>query len=162
MRSLSTCLIGLMMLCTGHSAIAQSIHTKFSCSQVADDGGEKITMGDVGEIGLVDNRLEVFHWESAIYRLTHGYECSIDEDDGVQAEMRSEAGHPAWRVSLKDGRAAREKRGYNFERGVNCTIRLDQEGDTLTLRPSCPALCGSRINFSTVAIDLKTGRCRYE
>ena len=83
MRSLSIWLMGLMMLCTGHIAIAQSVHTKFSCSQVADDGGEKITMGDVGEIELIDNRLNVFHWESAIYRATHGYECSIDEDDGL-------------------------------------------------------------------------------
>ena len=162
MRCSMLLLIGMTMLCAQRDVRAQSLNTKFSCSQVADDGGEKITMADVGEIQLVDNRLDVFHWESAIYRATHGYECSIDEDDGLQAEVRSDAGHPAWRVALKDGRAARQKRGYNFERGVNCTMRLDQEGDTLTLRPSCPALCGSRINFSTVAIDVKTGACRYE
>ena len=151
-----------MLLCASHTAIAQSVNTKFSCSQVTDDGGEKITMGDVGEISLVGNRIDAFHWESAIYRATHGYECGIDEDDGLHAEVRSDAGYPAWRVGLKDGRTARENRGYNFERGVNCTIRVDLANDTLTLRPSCPALCGSRSNFSTVAIDLKTGSCRYE
>ncbi len=162
MRDLSSWLTGLVMLCALHNAGAQSMNTKFSCSQVADDGGEKITMADIGEIDISGDSIRTFRWESTIYRATHGYDCDIDEDDGLQAEVRSDAGHSAWRVALKDGRAARIKRGYNFERGVNCTIRLDQEGDTITLRPSCPALCGSRINFSTVAFNLKTGACRYE
>lgn len=141
---------------------AQSIDTRFSCSQVADDGGEKITMADVGEIQLTGDTIKTFRWESTIYRTTHGYDCDIDEEDGLQAEVRDDAGHPAWRIGLKDGRAARLKRGYNFERGVNCTIRLDQEGNTLTVRPSCPALCGSRVNFSPIAIDLTTGSCNYK
>ena len=151
-----------LLLALMHDADAQSINTRFSCSQVADDGGEKITMADVGEIQLTGDAIKTFRWESTIYRTTHGYDCNIDEDDGLQAEVRDDAGHPAWRIALKDGRAARLKRGYNFERGVNCTIRLDQESDTLTVRPSCPALCGSRVNFSDIAIDLKTGNCHYQ
>ena len=161
---LSCVMIGVMsfMLAMQVDANAQSLTTKFSCSQVADDGGEKITMADVGEFALVEDAIRTFHWESTIYRATHGYDCNIDEEDGLQAEVRHDTDHPAWRVALKDGRAAREKRGYNFERGVNCTIRLDQDGDTLMVRPSCPALCGSRNNFSTIAIDIKSGSCRYE
>lgn len=162
MRGLAGWLIGLVVLGALHNAGAQSLNTKFSCSQVADDGGEKITMADIGEIDISGDRIRTFRWESTIYRATHGYDCDIDEDDGLQAEVRSDADHPAWRVALKDGRAARIKRGYNFERGVNCTIRLDRQGKMLTLRPSCPALCGSRINFSTFAFNLKTGACRYE
>ena len=160
----SSIVIGFLMsaLAMLSDANAQSLSTKFSCSQVADDGGEKITMADVGEIALVGDAINTFHWESSIFRATHGYDCDIDEEDGLQAEVRHDTDHPAWRVALKDGRAAREKRGYNFERGVNCTIRLDQHGNTLMMRPSCPALCGSRKNFSTIAIDIKTGSCRYE
>ena len=152
----------VFVLATLDDVSAQSMSTKFSCSQVADDGGEKITMADVGAFALVGDAISTFYWESSIYRATHGYDCNIDEEDGLQAEVRHDTDHPAWRVALKDGRAARQKRGYNFERGVNCTIRLDQNGDTLMVRPSCPALCGSRTNFSTIAIDIKTGSCRYE
>lgn len=162
MRSLSVWLVGLMMLGALHAASAQSVNTKFSCSQVADDGGEKITLADVGEIDISGDSIRTFRWESAIQHPTHGTDCDIDEDDGLLAEVRTDAGHPAWRIALKDGRAARKKRGYDDERSVNCTIRVDHEGDTLTLRPSCPALCGSRTNFSAVAVDLKTGACRYE
>lgn len=170
MRRLVDCLMGWIMstlvlmvpMVLMSSAQAHTVNTRFSCSQVADDGGEKITMADVGEIDIVGDSVRTFRWESAIYRATHGYDCNIDEEDELEAQVRDDAGHPAWRIALKDGRAARLKRGYNFERGVNCTIRLDQEKDTLTVRPSCPALCGSRINFSSIAIDLKTGSCRYE
>lgn len=164
MRRLVCWLTGVMMsvMVLTPSAHAHDLNTRFSCSQVADDGGEKITMADVGEIDIAGDSVRAFRWESAIYRATHGYDCNIDEDDELEAQVRDDVDHPAWRIALKDGRAARTKRGYNFERGVNCTIRLDQENDTLTVRPSCPALCGSRINFSSIAIDLKTGSCRYE
>ena len=162
MRRLLNWLVGLMMLSVLHTVGAQSLQTKFSCSHIADDGGEKIIMSDIGEIDISDDRIRTFRWESAIHRATHGYDCDIDDDDGLQAEVRTDAGHPAWRIALKDGRAAREKRGYNFERGVNCTIRVDYENNTLTLRPSCPALCGSRKNFSAVEVDLHTGICHYE
>ena len=161
MRRHLFCLLGLLMAVI-YTADAQTLDSKFSCSQKVDDGGEKITMADVGEIQLTGNVIKTFHWESTIFRTTHGYDCNIDEEDGLQAEVRTNEDHPAWRIGLTDGRAARLKRGYNFERGVNCTIRLDQQGDTLTVRPSCPALCGSRVNFSDIAIDLKTGSCQYQ
>jgi hypothetical protein len=141
---------------------AQTLQTKFSCSAVSDDGGEKITLADSGEIDLHGSQIKTFRWESDLYRRTHGFDCSIDDDDGLQAEVRNESAEPAWRIALKDGRAARLKRGYTFERGVNCTIRLERAGDSLKVRPTCPALCGSRTNFSEIVIDLKTGSCSYE
>ena len=161
MRRHLFCLLGLLV-CVLHAADAQTLDSKFSCSQKVDDGGEKITMADVGEIQLTGDAIKTFHWESTIFRTTHGYDCNIDEEDGLQVEVRADEDHPAWRIGLKDGRAARIKRGYKYERGVNCSIRLDQQGDTLTVRPSCPALCGSRVNFSDIAIDLKTGSCHYQ
>jgi hypothetical protein len=32
----------------------------------------------------------------------------------------------------------------------------------LQVKPSRPALCGSRHNFSALSVDLKNGSCRYE
>jgi len=45
---------------------------------------------------------------------------------------------------------------------MNCTIRVEHEGDTMKVTPTCPALCGSRPNFSALSVDLKSGECRYE
>jgi len=100
-----------------------------------------------------------FYWESSIFRSTHGLECSIDQDDGVQAELTGDA---SWRFSLQDAKAARAKRGYDFSHGLNCTIRVERVGDNVHINPTCPALCGSRPNFTELTFDLKTGNCHYE
>jgi hypothetical protein len=76
--------------------------------------------------------------------------------------VRDAPGTAIWRVALSDARGARERRGFDFERSLNCTIRLARKGDALSLQPSCPALCGSRANFSALSVDLKTGKCHYE
>ncbi|GAA4021568.1 hypothetical protein [Actimicrobium antarcticum] len=158
-------LVAAITLLCAASVGAQTLDTKFSCSQVGDDGGDRITYADSGEIHLDGSDVKTFRWESAIFRSTHGYDCDIDEEDGLQAEVRSNGSSgnsAAWRVALKDGATARAKRGYNFERGVNCTIRLERTGNTVKMLPTCPALCGSRLNFSELSIDLDSGVCRYE
>lgn len=143
-------------------ALAERLDARFSCSQSRDDEGLPSIYADTGEIRLNGERIEAFRWESSLFRRTHGFDCSIDEDDGLQAEARSDAGNPAWRIRLADGREARIRRGYDSEHGLNCTIRLERKGDTLHIKPSCPALCGSRPNFSELSVELKTGTCRYE
>ena len=151
--------LALMLVCsTAPAALAQQLSTRFSCSDTRDEDNQRALYADTGEIRLDGNRIETFHWESSLFRRTHGFECSIDEADGLQAEARGES----WRISLTNARAARTRRGYNFEHGFNCTIRLEHNGDTLQLKPTCPALCGSRSNFSELSVDLKTGACRYE
>ena len=162
MRRFYRLLAAVLLLSAATIAAAQNLDTKFSCSQVGDDGGDKVTYADSGEIHLAGNVVKSFHWESALYRSTHGFDCDIDDQDGLRVVARGNAKKASWKLMLKDGRAAREKRGYNFERGVNCTITLDRFGDTVKVQPACPAMCGSRLNFSVIAIDLKSGQCRYE
>ena len=162
MRTLSVFIVSIALSGLATTSVAQTVQTKFSCSAVSDDGGDKITLADSGEINLNGSEIKTFRWESALYRSTHGFDCSIDDEDGLQAEVQNETAQPAWRIGLIDGRAARAKRGYNFERGVNCTIRVERDADSIKLRPTCPALCGSRANFSEIVIDLHDGTCRYE
>jgi hypothetical protein len=154
----------LLLLCGGGSggAIAQQLDARFSCSQARNEDGERVTYADHGEMHISGNRINVFRWESALFRTTHGFDCSIDETDGLQAEVKDESRKLMWRVGLSDARAARDRRGYTFDRGMNCTIRLERDGDMLNLKPSCPALCGSRRNFSPLTVNLKTGKCHYE
>ena len=155
----ATRLIVLMLMCgCAQSALAQQLSTRFSCSEMREEDNQKALYADNGEIRLDGNRIETFHWESSLLRRTHGFECSIDETDGLQAEARGES----WRISLTNARAARTRRGYNFEHGFNCTIRLERNGDTLQVKPTCPALCGSRSNFSELSVEGKTGKGRYE
>jgi hypothetical protein len=151
-----------LMLSAGGAAVAQQLDTHFSCSTVRDDEGERTTYADNGEIRISGSRIDTFHWESALFRGTHGVDCNVDETDGLQAEVRKDKNNAMWRVSLADARGARDRRGFGFDRGLNCTIRLERNGDTLNVTPSCPALCGSRANFSELSVNLKTGQCRYE
>ncbi len=127
-----------------------------------DEGGERVIYADSGEIRLRGDRIDAFRWESALHRSTHGFDCSIEQGDGLKAEVREDANNPSWRIALTDSRAARDRRGYDFDRGLNCTIRLERDGDMLNIKPTCPALCGSRTNFSELSVNLKTGDCRYE
>ncbi|GAB3541277.1 hypothetical protein GCM10027343_11420 [Noviherbaspirillum agri] len=141
---------------------AQELDTKFSCSVAREMDGERVIYADNGAFRLKGERIEAFQWESALYRSTHGFDCSIDQSDGLTAEVREEGAKAMWRVALKDARAARSKRGFTFDRGMNCTIRIEREGDMMKVTPTCPALCGSRPNFSALSVDLKSGECRYE
>ncbi len=152
----------MLALLAGGNAIAQQLDTRFSCSATRNVDGEKIIYADNGEIHIKGDRIRAFNWESALYRSTHGFDCSIDDGDGLLADVRDEAQKVTWRVALEDARAARDRRGFDFDRRMNCTIRLEREGDNLSMKPSCPALCGSRPNFSELSVNLKTGQCRYE
>lgn len=141
---------------------AQQLQTKFGCSLTRDEDGEKVIYGDTGEFRLNGDRIEALHWESAQYRPTHGFECSIDTNDNPQAEIQHDGLKDNWRITLKDPVAARHQRGYDFfNHGMNCSIRLQRDGDKLHVIPSCPALCGSRVNFTELSVNLKTGDCGY-
>ncbi|WP_151631777.1 hypothetical protein [Noviherbaspirillum aerium] len=157
----------LALLMTGLSAgttaaSAQQLDTRFSCSAARSEMNEKTIYADSGEFRLSGDAIEAFRWESSLFRSTHGFDCSIDMDDGLQAEVRDETSRVTWRVSLKNAAEARFQRGYDFGRRLNCTIRLEREGDSLNIRPTCPALCGSRPNFTELSVNLKTGTCRYD
>lgn len=154
--------VTLTLLCMGGTAFAQQLDTHFSCSAVRNVDGEAVTYADSGEFRLNGDRIDAFFWESSLFRSTHGFDCSIDASDGLNAKVRTEQEKITWRVALKDARAARDRRGFKFDRRMNCTIRLEREGDILAVKPSCPALCGSRSNFTELSVDLKTGKCRYE
>lgn len=144
-------------------APAQQLQTKFGCNMTRDEDGEKVIYGDTGEFKLDGNRIEALRWESAQYRPTHGFECSIDTGDGPQAEIRRDGLKDNWRITLKDPVAARHQRGYDsFNHGMNCSIRLQRDGNNLHVIPSCPALCGSRVNFTELSVNLKTGECKYQ
>jgi len=149
----------LLLICA--AANAQQLDTKFSCSTTREED-ERVIYADMGEFKLDGTKIEAFHWESSVFRPTHGFDCSIDEDDGLQAETTGANGQPKWRVSLANAQQARSQRGFDFSRGLNCTIRLEKDGDEVHVKPSCPALCGSRSNFSELSVNVKTGACRYE
>ena len=139
-------------------ASAQALDLRFSCSvKRAEDTG-LVIYADNGKFRLDGNQIREFYWESSLFRSTHGFDCSIDQDDGLQAETSANG----WRVTLANPRAARDRRGYDWDHGLNCSIRLERSGDLLQVKPSCPALCGSRTNFSALSVDLKSGNCRYE
>ena len=163
MKSFPRAILAAALLVAGTaSAVEQKLETSFSCSVARMESGEPVTYADNGEIRIKGNQIDAFRWESALFRSTHGFDCSIDTSDGLQAEVREAAPMVQWRIALENARAARTRRGYDFDRGLNCTIRLEREGDTLNVKPSCPALCGSRPNFSELSVNLKTGQCRYE
>ncbi len=143
-------------LCVG-SALAQSVQTHFSCSVTRNGDSERVIYADSGTIDIAQQSIKQFQWESALHRETHGFDCSIDDSDGLQAEVIDNG----WRISLKNAVAARQERGFDNERGKNCTIRLLMRGDELQIKPTCAILCGSRSNFSELVVNLKTGACRY-
>jgi hypothetical protein len=152
---------GLLIALCAMQANAQRLDSQFSCSLTRTEDGERVIYSDNGEMHLNGSQIESFRWESALFRTTHGFDCSIDNDDGLQAEQIQGVQNDGWRISLRDARAARTQRGYDFSRGLNCSIRLERDGESLSVKPSCPALCGSRSNFTELTVDLKTGVCRY-
>ena len=147
---------------------AQQLDARFSCStERAEDrlqDGDRRIYADIGEFHLRGTTIDSFRWESSLFRSTHGFDCSIDEDDRLIAEVVPPQADQSqrWRIRLQDGRLARLRRGYDADHGVNCSIRLVRDGDVLQIMPSCPALCGSRENFSALSVNLKTGQCNYE
>lgn len=168
--------VGLMLLAGAGAAkapvaatpeAAPRLDARFSCSAERDQDrvhdGDRRLLADSGEFHLQGDTIKSFRWESSLFRSTHGFDCSIDDSDDLQTEMLSiQDGSQGWRVRLRDGRQARERRGYDADHGLNCSIRLIHTGDMLQILPSCPALCGSRENFSALTVDLKTGNCDYE
>ena len=144
------------------------LDAKFSCSaEHAEDrlrDGDRRLYADSGAFRLQGDTVQALYWESSLFRSNHGSDCSIDESDDLVAEALPLQGDATrrWRISLRDGRAARTRRGYDADHGVNCSIRIAQVGQQLQIVPSCPALCGSRENFSQLSVDLRTGNCVYE
>ena len=143
-------------------AFAQQLDAHFSCSAAGSDHGDKVLYADSGEMRIKGDRIEAFRWESSLFRSTHGLDCSIDESDGLLAEVRDEGKRVQWRVAPENALVARGRRGYDYVSRMNCTIRLVREDDMLDIKPSCPALCGSRPNFTQLSVNLKTGKCQYE
>lgn len=154
-------LLAALLALAASIAAAQQLDAKFSCSVARNEDGEQAILADSGEMKLSGERIDAFRWESALFRSTHGFDCSVDTSDGLHAERLPNTEN-GWRVELDDPRAARIRRGYDFEFGRRCSIRLLRDGDTLHIVPSCPAMCGSRKNFSALSVDLKTGGCRYD
>jgi hypothetical protein len=150
------------VLSLADAAMAQQLDARFSCGEQRDDHGLASFFADSGTIRLNGDKIKEFNWESSVFRSTHGLECSIDTDDGVAAEYIGDEQRQAWRIRLQDSSAARTKRGYDMSHGLNCTIRFERVGDMVHVNPSCPALCGSRQNFSEFSFDMKSGKCRYE
>jgi hypothetical protein len=144
------------------------LDAKFSCSAEPAEArlrdGDRRLYADSAEMHLHGSVIESFRWESSLFRSTHGFDCSIDEDDALEAEAlpAQAAGEQRWRIRLQDGSAARSRRGYDSDHGLDCNIGLTQRGRRLQITPSCPALCGSRENFSALTVDLQTGQCDYE
>lgn len=143
-------------------ASAQQLNAHFSCGETHEDVGLKSFLTDTGTIKLNGNTIEEFYWESSVFHSSHGLECSIDQADGLQAEFIGEEQRQAWRVMLQDPAAARARRGYGISERLNCTVRIERTGDVVHVAPSCPALCGSRRNFTEFSFDVKSGKCRYD
>ncbi|MFZ6648673.1 hypothetical protein ACO0LO_23325 [Undibacterium sp. TJN25] len=154
----------LMLACflaaTAAPVLAQTLDTHFICSDIRkeDGDGERVNYADQGRFSLDKDKIKTFQWESSLFRTTHGFDCSIDESDGVQAEVTEKG----WRVTLKDALAARAARGYDTERGNNCSIRLERDGDEVHIKPTCAVMCGSRNNFTALTVNAKTGACHYD
>src|SRR5262249_858071 len=105
-------LIGMLAAACA-AAGAQQLDARFSCSTERNDG-ERAIYADNGDIHIEGNRIITFHWESSLFRSTHGFDCSIDDADGLQAEAHEAANYALWRVSLTNAQEARNRRGYDF------------------------------------------------
>jgi hypothetical protein len=159
-------IFALLALSATGIASAQQLDTHFSCSVERTEYDEPVIYADSGRIKLDGDKINEFKWESSLFRPTHGLDCSIDEGDRLQAEVRTEGDRILWRISPIDPADARSKRGYDFGTRLNCSIRVERDGSdgegSVQIKPTCPALCGSRENFSAFSVDLKSGQCHYE
>ncbi|MEN9866682.1 MAG: hypothetical protein RL748_2272 [Pseudomonadota bacterium] len=156
-----TLALALLLACCAGSGATQALppdlQLKLACSHSEGEGEARDFYADNGEIGIKDGQLQQFRWESSLHRRTHGFDCSIDQDDHLDLDVVG----GQWRVQLRDALASRAARGYDTVRGENCIIRLIRRGEYLLLQPSCAILCGSRSNFSELRIHLPSGRCQY-
>lgn len=144
------------------AAQGADLELRFSCSKIRDSGEQQVVYADIGEIRIVAGAIQAFRWESSLHRRTHGFDCSVDEEDGLQLQAL-QGMEQGWRISLRDAQQARVKRGFDTERGRQCSFRLLQNGDGIvSVIPSCAVLCGSRSNFSALRIRLADGNCEYE
>jgi hypothetical protein len=143
---------------TGTPAQAQQADVRFACSTERIEQGRRVAYADSGTVRLSGAGIVAFQWESAIFSPPRSADCSIDESDGLRAETTD----GGWRITVQDPQGARDRRGYAYGSRNNCSIRIERDGDGLRLRPDCPALCGSRMNFSELTVDTKTGACRYQ
>ena len=136
-----------------------TLDLRLQCTQtkLEDGDGERLIYADQAHIQLHGETIDDFQWESSLFRTDHGHECSIDKDDQLQAQVTDKG----WRITLKDAVTARTERGYDFDRGYQCSIRVEREGESVHIRPTCPALCGSRMNFTELKVDVKSGQCHY-
>ncbi|MBC3862729.1 hypothetical protein H8K32_11505 [Undibacterium jejuense] len=137
---------------------ALDLHVQCTQTKLEDGNGERLIFADQAHIKLHGNTIDDFQWESSLFRTDHGHECSIDKDDQLLAEVTEKG----WRISLKDAIATRTQRGYDFDRGYQCSIRVEREGEMVHIRPTCPALCGSRMNFTELKINTSNGQCEYQ
>ncbi len=153
-------ILAAMMLAA--SVEAQQLDVHFSCASDGDQHGLKTLFADNGRIRIHGTAIEEFSWESSVFHAGNGVECSMDDGDGLHAEFIGDEGRLAWRVLLNNAGEARGKRGYDMSHGLNCTVRIEHVGDEVHINPSCPALCGSRQNFSEFRFNTKTGKCQYE
>ncbi|HEX8956858.1 MAG TPA: hypothetical protein VF798_11315 [Burkholderiaceae bacterium] len=141
---------------------AQELDVHFSCGVNGDQHGLKTLFADNGRIRIHSTTIAEFSWESSVFHAGNGVECSMDRDDGLHAEFIGDDNRPAWRILLDNPGQARDRRGYDMSHGLNCTVRIEHIGDEIHINPSCPALCGSRQNFSEFRFNTKTGKCTYE
>ncbi len=153
-------MLACFLVAAAAPVLAQTLDTHFICSDIRkeDGDGERVNYADQGRFSLDKDKIKAFQWESSLFRTTHGFDCSIDESDGVKAEVTEKG----WRVTLKDALAARAARGYDTERGNNCSIRLERDGDEVHIKPTCAVMCGSRSNFTALTVNTKTGACHYD
>ena len=137
-----------------------AIDLQLQCTQtkLEDGDGERLIFADQAHIKLRGSTIDDFQWESSLFRSDHGHECSIDKADQLNAEVTEKG----WRISLKDAVTTRTQRGYDFDRGYQCSIRVERDGDEVHIKPSCPALCGSRMNFTELKVNVNNGKCEYQ
>lgn len=154
--------IGIATAILPSLAQAQQLDVRFSCGHDGTEYGLKTFFADNGRIRINGTTIEEFDWESSVFRTSHGLECSMTEDDGLRAEFIGDDTRAAWRIMLDNPEQARNKRGYDLDHGFNCSVRIERIGDEVRINPSCPALCGSRQDFTEFSFDMKTGKCNYE
>ena len=155
---LTALLLSAASTATSAQEPALDLHLQCTQTKLEDGDGERLIFADQAHIQLRGDTIDEFQWESSLFRTDHGHECSIDKDDQLLAEVTEKG----WRISLKDAVATRTQRGYDFDRGYQCSIRVEREGDVVHIKPTCPALCGSRMNFTELKVDVNTGKCHYE
>lgn len=143
-------------------AQAQQLDVHFSCGSDGKELGLKSFFADNGRIRINGTKIEEFSLESSVFHAGNGVECSMNDSDGLRAEFIGDPSRAAWRILLNNAEQARNKRGYDMAHGLNCAVRIEHVGDDVRINPNCPALCGSRQDFSAFRFNTKTGKCTYE